>query len=123
MLDFLSEGKGLGAPVYLQALKLRTALQEELGHFLARFDAIITPPTAGEAPATLEQTGNPAFCSIWSLCGVPAVTIPTGLGPLGLPLGLQIVGAEGNDNLLLSAARWCEERLPFSCWTLSRVRG
>ena len=113
LLDFLSEGKGLGAPVYLQALTLRTTLQEELGHFLARFDAIITPPTAGEAPATLEQTGNPAFCSIWSLCGVPAVTIPVGFGPQGLPLGLQITGAHWEDNQVLSTAHWCEGLFSF----------
>ncbi len=113
LMDFLSEGRGLGAPVYLQALKMRTTLQEELGHFLARYDAIITPPTAGEAPATLEQTGNPAFCSIWSLCGVPAVTIPVGLGSRGLPLGLQIAGAQGKDNQVLSTAHWCEGLFSF----------
>jgi len=108
LMGFISEGKGLGAPVYLQALKTRTLLQEELEGFLKRFDAIITPPTTGEAPATLEQTGNPAFCSIWSLCGVPAVTIPVGFGPQGLPLGLQIVGAQGKDKQVLSTALWCE---------------
>ena len=93
--DFIAEGRSVGAVTYLQALKLRLALQDELERFLARYDAIITPPTTGEAPATLEQTGNPAFCSIWSLCGVPAVTIPVGFGPRGLPLGLQIVGSAG----------------------------
>ena len=114
--DFISEGRAAGAPVYLQALKIRTTLQEELGRFLARFDAIITPPTTGEAPATLEQTGNPAFCSIWSLCGVPAATIPVGFGPRGLPLGLQIAGAQGKDNEVLSTAHWCEGLFPFPAW-------
>ncbi|MCE5280531.1 MAG: hypothetical protein LLG93_00340 [Deltaproteobacteria bacterium] len=75
---------------------------------------MVTPSTTGEAPATLDQTGNPAFCSIWSLCGVPAVTIPAGLGPRGLPLGLQIVGAQGQDERLLAAALWSEARLPFA---------
>ncbi len=106
----------MGAVTYLQALKLRLTLQEELERFLARYDALITPPTTGEAPATLEQTGNPAFCSIWSLCGVPAVTIPVGFGPRGLPLGLQIVGAQGKDSELLSTARWCEGLFPFPAW-------
>lgn len=114
--DFIAEGKEIKAPLYLQALKLRTALQGELERFLAKYDALVTPPTTGEAPATLEQTGNPAFCSIWSLCGVPAVTIPVGFGPLGLPLGLQIIGRQGNDERLLSVARWCEGGFSFPPW-------
>jgi Asp-tRNA(Asn)/Glu-tRNA(Gln) amidotransferase A subunit family amidase len=114
--DFVAEGTSVSAVTYLNALKLRLALQDTLDRFLARFDAIITPPTTGEAPATLDQTGNPTFCSIWSLCGVPAVTIPVGLGPRGLPLGLQLVGRKGKDGDLLSAARWCEGRFSFPGW-------
>jgi Asp-tRNA(Asn)/Glu-tRNA(Gln) amidotransferase A subunit family amidase len=114
--DFIAEGKETTAPLYLQALKLRSTLQGELERFLANYDAIITPPTTGEAPATLEQTGNPAFCSIWSLCGVPAVTIPVGFGPRGLPLGLQMIGRRGDDDQLLSVARWCEGCFAFPHW-------
>ncbi|MGH8772243.1 MAG: amidase family protein, partial [Burkholderiales bacterium] len=88
-------------------------LKKELDDFLQRFDAIITPPAAGEAPEGLQATGDPAFCTIWTLCGVPALTIPTGLGVRGLPLGLQIVGRFSCDDALLATAAWCEERLPF----------
>jgi len=114
--DFIAEGTNTGAVVYMQALKMRLTLRDELERFLARYDAIITPPTTGEAPATLEQTGNPTFCSIWSLCGVPAITIPVGFGPLGLPLGLQIVGPRGKDGQTISSAQWCEELFPFPAW-------
>ena len=111
--DFITEGRETGAVVYMQALKLRLALKEELERFLEKYDALITPPTTGEAPATLEQTGNPTFCSIWSLCGVPAITIPVGFGPHGLPLGLQIVGPQGKDEWVMSTARWCREIFRF----------
>jgi Asp-tRNA(Asn)/Glu-tRNA(Gln) amidotransferase A subunit family amidase len=114
--DFITEGRETGAVVYLQALKLRLALKEELERFLEKYDALITPPTTGEAPATLERTGNPCFCSIGSLCGVPAVTIPVGLGPRGLPLGLQIMGMPGEDKRVLSTARWCEGFFSFAPW-------
>jgi Asp-tRNA(Asn)/Glu-tRNA(Gln) amidotransferase A subunit family amidase len=114
--DFIAEGRNVGALAYLQAMKLRLALKEALEGFLDGYDALVTPPTTGEAPATLEQTGDPAFCSIWSLCGVPAVTIPVGFGPQGLPLGLQIVAPMGKDDRALSSARWCERLLSFPLW-------
>ena len=111
---FLDEGSGISDSVHQDALRLRGQLQEDLSSFLKVFDAILTPPSNGEAPATLENTGDPSFCTIWTLCGVPAITIPTGLGPQGLPLGLQIVGAYQDDDKLLAIANWCEGRLPFS---------
>jgi Asp-tRNA(Asn)/Glu-tRNA(Gln) amidotransferase A subunit family amidase len=114
--DFIAEGTDARAVVYLQALMMRLTLQDELDRFLTKYDAIITPPATGEAPATLEQTGNPTFCSIWSLCGVPAITIPVGFGPHGLPLGLQIVGPRGRDGQALSAAHWCEGLFSFPSW-------
>ena len=112
--DFLSEGRDTRAVAYVQALKTRIDLQDELTRFMAGYDAVITPPTTGEAPATLDQTGNPGFCTIWSLCGVPAISIPVGFGPRGLPLGLQIVGARDRDDKVLAAAQWCERLFPFS---------
>ncbi|MHB8771336.1 MAG: amidase [Syntrophales bacterium] len=114
--DFVAEGQAVSSVTYLRALKLRRALQEELERFLLPYDAIITPPATGEAPGTLQQTGNPIFCSLWSLCGVPAVTIPVGFGPGGLPLGLQFVGRQGKDGELLAVARWCEGLFPFPGW-------
>ena len=76
-------------------------------------DAVLTPPARGEAPATLEETGDPVFCTIWSLVGAPAINLPAGMGPAGLPLGLQFVGARGNDAALLGVASWCESRLAW----------
>jgi len=74
---------------------------------------MVTPPAAGEAPASLETTGDPSFCTIWTLLGVPAITIPTGLGSHAMPLGLQIIGNQGESNHLLATAMWCERQLPF----------
>lgn len=110
---FLDEGRTISDSAYQDALRFRGQLQEDLSAFLKVFDAILTPPANGEAPATLDSTGDPAFCTIWTLCGVPAITIPAGLGPQGLPLGLQIVGPFPEDDKLLGVAQWCEEQLPF----------
>jgi Asp-tRNA(Asn)/Glu-tRNA(Gln) amidotransferase A subunit family amidase len=87
----------------------KETLSVNIDDFMNNFDAAVTPPTPGEAPAGLTQTGDPVFCTIWSLCGVPAINIPAGLGPKGLPLGLQIVGPRFSDDRVLSAAKWCDE--------------
>lgn len=110
---FLDEGAAIDAASHRAALELRDSLQAELAQFVTGHDAIITPPAPGEAPADLTQTGNPTFCTIWTLLGAPAVSLPAGLGPHGLPLGLQLVGACGADSKTLEAAAWVEQQQPF----------
>lgn len=110
----IDEGRAIGDDALAAALALRVRLQAAIKPVWSRFDAIVTPPATGEAPATLAHTGDPAFCTIWTLCGLPAVSLPAGRGSHGLPLGLQLVGADGGDASLLAAARWCEEILPWT---------
>jgi Asp-tRNA(Asn)/Glu-tRNA(Gln) amidotransferase A subunit family amidase len=107
----IDEGIGIADSDLARDLEQKGRLAGELDAFLRTFDGVITPPALGEAPADLTQTGDPAFCTIWSLCAVPAVTIPTGRGPAGLPLGLQIVGPRFSDERVLSVALWCDERV------------
>jgi Asp-tRNA(Asn)/Glu-tRNA(Gln) amidotransferase A subunit family amidase len=110
----LDEGEAIRDADYRDALKTRIQLQQSLAHFFDRgYSAIITPPAPGEAPATLEVTGDPKFCTIWTLVGVPAITIPVGKGPTGMPLGMQLVGAAEEENYLLATAAWCERHSPF----------
>jgi len=111
---FLDEGQAIDGAAHAEALAQRQTLQAAFGPFLAGFDAIVTPPTRGEAPATLEHTGDPVFCTIWTLLGVPALTLPVGFGPQGLPLGLQIVGTLQDDARLLRVARWVEQAVGFA---------
>ena len=69
-------------------------------------DVLVTPSAPGQAPAGLEWTGDPAFNSIWTSLHVPCVTVPAGEGPDGLPLGIQIVGRNGEDRAVLAWAQW-----------------
>ena len=73
---------------------------------LEGLDVLVTPSAPGEAPAGLEWTGDPAFNYIWTSLHVPCVTVPAGVGPNGLPLGIQIVGREGEDRAVLAWAQW-----------------
>lgn len=110
----LEEGARVSDGEMAEALRARDELATLLDEFFLDFDAIITPPAAGEAPHGIEATGDPSFCTIWTLTHVPALSIPTGFGPAGLPLGLQIIAARGRDAVALTVAAWCESRLPLA---------
>ena len=93
-------------------IRARARLADAFASWATPYDAVLTPAAVGEAP-TPETTGDPRFCTRWSLIGAPAIVIPSGLGPNRLPLGLQLVAAPGDDRRLIAAAAWCEARLPW----------
>ena len=74
-------------------------------------DVLLTASAQGEAPIGLESTGDPVFNRNWTLLHVPCVTIPFGLGPNGMPVGVQLVAQPGEHERLLSAAKWIATRL------------
>lgn len=74
-------------------------------------DILVTPAAPGQAPVGLGSTGDPAFNSIWTSLRVPCVTVPTGIGPEGAPLGIQIVGRRDEDRATLAFAQWVEATL------------
>ena len=45
----------------------------------APFDAVVAPPAPGAAPKGLAATGDPSCCTLWSLLGFPAITLPVGV--------------------------------------------
>lgn len=102
----IEEGRKVTAVDYLEALDWREALNHGLEQLFGRYDAIVTPAAPGEAPRDLSTTGNPVFNAMWTLCGVPAITLPLLEGPNGLPVGVQLVGRRSEDARLLRTARW-----------------
>ena len=90
------------------------ALETYRAHFAAateEYDLLLTPSAAGEAPPGIDSTGNPIFNLAWTATQVPAVTLPAGTGPKGLPLGVQLTGHRNQDHRFLSAARSVERLL------------
>jgi len=102
----IEEGRAIGAVDYLAALDWREPLYIGLEEIFERYDAIVTPAAAGEAPEGLESTGSAAFNALWTFLGVPAVTLPLLSGAHGLPIGVQLVGRRNDDGRLLRTARW-----------------
>lgn len=69
-------------------------------------DAILTPGVTGEAPEGLASTGDPRFARLWNALGLPALSVPGQTGPSGLPIGVQLVGPAGSDDLLVGWGEW-----------------
>ena len=108
----IEEGRAVRAVDYLGALRRVPELNASLTElFEQRYDAILTPPAFGTAPKGLESTGDPAFCALWTLCGMPALNVPLMQGANSLPLGVQLVGARDRDARLLRTARWLVNHL------------
>ena len=84
---------------------LNAALEE----IFERCDAILCPAAPGPAPRDVETTGDPVFNGLWTFCGLPAITLPLLTASNGMPMGVQLVGADGNDARLLRTARWLYE--------------
>jgi Asp-tRNA(Asn)/Glu-tRNA(Gln) amidotransferase A subunit family amidase len=111
MSRFLAEGRRVSAVDYLAALAKAPRYAEALADIFDNYDAIITPAAPGTAPKGLDATGDPVFCTLWTLTGLPALTLPLLAGESGLPIGVQLVGAPGRDARLLRTARVLIETL------------
>lgn len=104
----IAEGRSIPEERYREALAQKRALAKAYATWAAGYDAILTLPAGGEAPPK-DTTGDPRFCTRWTFLGVPAASVPTGFGPHGLPLGLQVVGKADGDAALLAVAAWAHD--------------
>ena len=66
------------------------------------------PASTGPAPKGLGSTGNAVFNGLWTLLGVPCVTVPI-LEVDGMPYGAQLVGRRQDEARVLRAARWLRD--------------
>jgi Asp-tRNA(Asn)/Glu-tRNA(Gln) amidotransferase A subunit family amidase len=107
---FLAEGRAVSAVRYLTARDNAKRYAAGLAAILKNYDAILTPSAPGIAPVG-EATGNPVFNSLWTLAGVPAVSVPLLTGQGGMPLGVQLVGQAGGDARLVRTAKWLVDKI------------
>jgi Asp-tRNA(Asn)/Glu-tRNA(Gln) amidotransferase A subunit family amidase len=105
MRDLIADGRKVAATQYLAAVAATEPLRQGLNQlFEQECTAIITPAAPGAAPKGT-ATGNPAFCTLWTYVGLPAITVPLMTGEGGMPVGVQLVGPSGDDARLLRTAR------------------
>ncbi len=111
LVAMIEDGQKVLAVDYNAAVERIAAFTGELDGLFEEYDAILTPSAPGEAPVGLSSTGDPAFCTIWTLCGVPALNLPLMQGPNDMPLGVQLVSYKGDDARLFRTARWLLESI------------
>ncbi|MGH7278676.1 MAG: amidase family protein, partial [Candidatus Rokuibacteriota bacterium] len=93
---------------YVRAQQARARFRADVMPVLAGCDALLSPTAPSAAPRGLESTGDPWFCAPWTFAGVPAVSLPAGIGGDGLPQAVQLIAAPGGEAGLLGVAAWCE---------------
>jgi Asp-tRNA(Asn)/Glu-tRNA(Gln) amidotransferase A subunit family amidase len=114
LAQLLDRGKRITPEHHARNLARRDEYRRWLDGLFDGYDAIVTIPAPGEAPEGIGHTGDAAFCSLWTMAGLPAITLPSGRGPRALPLGFQVVGRYREDERALQVAAWCESVLGVS---------
>lgn len=99
-------GRKISPSQYEEAIGIRSSAVDYFELFFKDYDAIIAPSAAGEAPKFIDGTGDPVFCTLWSLCGLPSLNMPLLVGENGLPVGVQLIGSAEEDDRLLRTANW-----------------
>jgi Asp-tRNA(Asn)/Glu-tRNA(Gln) amidotransferase A subunit family amidase len=111
IVEKIETGWGYSRDRYDRALANAARYRLLLAERFVGFDFILTPAAPGEAPEGIGSTGSSIFSWIWSLFGVPCVTVPAYHGPKGLPIGVQIVGPYRSDTQTLQWAEWVRRAL------------
>jgi len=105
--NMLESGKAVSDDEYTEALEIKKSLEGFFNNFFEDFDAILSPSAAGEAPLlSAGHTGDPIFCTIWTLAGLPCLNLPIMQGENGLPIGVQLIGRAKDDARLVRTANW-----------------
>ena len=107
----ITRARQISQAEYEDALEVKASAQAFFADFFIEFDAIIAPSAAGEAPKFGNGTGDPIFCTLWTLAGLPCVTLPLLMGDTDLPIGVQLIGPAEKDDRLLRTARWLQTHL------------
>ena len=118
--DMLRRGLETDGISYSRALERRQQFIADMELLVEKADVLLTPSTPTPALADVTNTGNTMFQGPWTSCGLPAITIPSGLAASGLPFGIQLIDSPFQETRLLSVARWCESVLDLHLTPLGK---
>ena len=124
--QYVELGRRITADDVRRAYVQRDSVVEQMHRFFEHFDVLITPtlqvltPLIGTAGGEVEVTSarehfllaeevSPNL-AVFNMTGHPAISVPAALSRTGLPIGVQLVGRHGSDDVLLALAAELEER-------------
>jgi len=123
VLAMLDQGKAIAAIDYIEAQRTRHRIGRQFARLFEQVDCIFTPTT----PITASKIGQTSveirggkeevrsaatrFTRVMNALGLPAISIPCGFSRSGLPIGLQIIAAARQDDLLLRVAAAMEDAM------------
>ena len=126
VLAMLDQGKAIPAIDYIEAQRTRRRIGRRFAKLFEEVDCIFTPTTPITAPK-IGQTGveirgvteevrtaATRFTRVMNALGLPAISIPCGFSRGGLPIGLQIIAAARQEDLLLRAAATMEDAMALT---------
>lgn len=89
---------------YVEACETAAGARAALGGVYDNYDVLLTPSTAGEAPADLINPTMSSFNRMWTLMHGPTITLPVARGPNNMPVGVQLAARVGDDARLIAQA-------------------
>lgn len=106
----VERGRTITEAAYKEAQTIKNSAEAFFAAFFNDFDAIVAPAASGGAPPFGPNTGDPVFCSAWTVAGLPCVSLPLLVDEAGLPVGLQLIGGLEEDDRLMRTANWLLEK-------------
>lgn len=106
---YLDAARATTPEQYDEARRLSRRGRDAARTFFAEVDVVVSYAAPGEAPDTLGSTGDSRFNRLWTLLGVPCVTVPLTRGPRGLPATIQIIAGFGRDHHVIAVAKGLEK--------------
>ncbi len=109
LAQLVSDGLKIGEGAYRNALATLANARVAVAGLYRDYPVLLSAAATGPAPRGLESTGDPRPNAPWTGLHGPAIAIPR--PGAGLPVGLQLTAAIGNDDLLVQTARLVEAAL------------
>ncbi len=115
VIGIIEHGRRTPYRDYLALTRRANQARARVAGIIEGFDALLTPSAPGEPPPSRRvagpdfQMGDPVMSRGWTVLHLPCITLPHFTGPHDMPVGVQLVGAFGADEALLSLAKWGEQ--------------